>query len=187
TEEFGFITLPDEFTTGSSIMPQKRNPDVVELARGRCRQIQARVNEVTCLAGGLPSNYHRDSQLQKAPVLDALQSMQEILEISLKLVPRLKLNINRLNAACSDELYAVNEAYKKVSQGMTFRDAYAGIAKSILNNTFKTERDASPGSHIGAVDNLGMSETKAALEKSEHWLREKTDKQKHVEESIWQF
>ncbi|MCG8434868.1 MAG: argininosuccinate lyase, partial [Gammaproteobacteria bacterium] len=123
TEEFGFITLPDEFTTGSSIMPQKRNPDVVELARGRCRQIQARVNEVTCLAGGLPSNYHRDSQLQKAPVLDALQSMQEILEISLKLVPRLKLDVNRLNAACSDELYAVNEAYKKVSQGMTFRDA----------------------------------------------------------------
>ena len=70
TDEYGFVRLPDAFTTGSSLMPQKRNPDVLELARGRCRELRGLTGLLSHLAGGLPSSYHRDHQLLKAPLLE---------------------------------------------------------------------------------------------------------------------
>jgi argininosuccinate lyase len=88
TEEFGFMQLPDAFTTGSSIMPQKRNPDVIELARGRCRELRGLAMQIDQLAAGLPSSYHRDSQLLKAPLMRALSRAGELFRVLRRLVPR---------------------------------------------------------------------------------------------------
>ena len=91
TEEFGFVRLPDAFTTGSSIMPQKRNPDVVELARARCRELRGLQGLLGHLAGGLPSSYHRDCQFLKKPFLEALTKGKELLEVCTHLLPGLQI------------------------------------------------------------------------------------------------
>jgi argininosuccinate lyase len=137
TEEFGFVSLPAAFTTGSSIMPQKRNPDVVELARGRCAQLRAWRSELEQLATCLPSNYHRDFQLQKEPLLRCINGGLELLDILARLVPGLVLHPERGQAACTPELYATQEAYRRVlAGGLPFREAYAAVGRELLAGTF---------------------------------------------------
>ena len=100
--EFGFLSLPDAFTTGSSIMPQKRNPDVVELARARCRELRGYALMLQELGGGLPSNYHRDFQLLKKPLFAAVDTARGLLEVLIRLLPTLRVSAERAAAACTD-------------------------------------------------------------------------------------
>ena len=112
--EFGFLRLPDAFTTGSSIMPQKRNPDVVELARGRCRELRGYAAMLQEIAAGLPSNYHRDLQLLKKPLFGAVASAWSWLDVLMPWCRLCRWTRPRAAAACSDDIYAAHHAYPPV-------------------------------------------------------------------------
>jgi argininosuccinate lyase len=163
TEEFGFVTVPDAFTTGSSIMPQKRNPDVVELARAGCRRIRARHAMLAELAGGLPSGYHRDLQLLKAPLFETVRDAGLLFEVLAHVVRGLGVDRARAKAADSDALYAAHEACRRVAHGAAFRDAYGDVAAELAAGTFQPDRDALAASHTGGLDNLQLAETAADL------------------------
>ena len=168
TEEFGFVGLPDAFTTGSSLMPQKRNPDVVELARARCRELRGLAGLLSHLAGGLPSSYHRDQQLLKAPFLEALAKGEELFTICARLVPALVVQEANCAEACTEELHAAQEACRLAAEGVPFRDAYKIVAQRIQDGTFAPDP-------VPATANLGLPETTEALEASRSWLAGRQD------------
>jgi argininosuccinate lyase len=125
TAEFGFVLLPVRFTTGSSIMPQKRNPDVFELVRARAARSPARVAEILALTAKLPSGYHRDLQLLKAPLFAVLDDTADVLKILAHALPGIRFDASRCRAAVDPSLFATAEANRLVrDQGLPFRDAY---------------------------------------------------------------
>ncbi|WKZ57363.1 MAG: lyase family protein [Bdellovibrionota bacterium] len=129
--EFQFISLPDELTTGSSIMPQKRNPDVLELLRGRCASLRGCLTELQWVSGKLPSNYHRDLQLVKEPLVRGVQVAGSILDILPLVVQGVCWNKQELASKMHDELYATYDAFRRVRQGVPFRTAYKETAAAI--------------------------------------------------------
>ena len=165
TEKFGFVRLPDAFTTGSSLMPQKRNPDVLELARGRCRELRGLGALLAQLAGGLPSSYHRDHQLLKAPFLQALTKAQQLFEIVAQIVPALEIDRQASAAACTKELYAAREACRLAAEGMPFRDAYGKVAQQIQEGSF-----AASGEQLPEVDTGQLGEE---LRRQTEWIAER--------------
>lgn len=171
TEEFGFFTLPDAFTTGSSIMPQKRNPDVVELARGRCRELRGLAGQLEHLAAMPGSSYHRDSQLMKAPVLRATSRGRALLDVLVRLVPAVEVRPDRLAEACDDKLYAAHEACRRAADGQPFRDVYAEVAGEILDGRFRPDRSALRGNHTGSVGCPGLSACDAEIAGHDEWIR----------------
>lgn len=132
--QFGFFQLPVSFTTGSSIMPQKRNPDVLELMRGVYPMIQASLMEVMSLSASVPSGYHRDFQRLKAPLLRGLSWTVQSLEMLVHIVPELIVNQEALNKACPNEIDATRRALELVVQGMPFRDAYKQVADEVFSS-----------------------------------------------------
>ena len=127
TQEFAFVTLPDSFTTGSSIMPQKRNPDVFELVRGRSAAVQACLVEVLGITAKLPSGYQRDLQLLKAPLFRAIDSARQTLAIMTAALPELRFVPERIRLDA--DLQAAAEANELVTrEGIPFREAYRRIA-----------------------------------------------------------
>ena len=128
TAEFGFLRLPDAFTTGSSIMPQKRNPDVLELTRAKAAVVRSALAEIQAIAGPLPSGYHRDLQLLKAPLFRGVDTALAMLRVSRRVMEGLEVDVARCEAAMSPELYATEEAYRLVREGVPFREAYVRIA-----------------------------------------------------------
>ena len=175
TEEFGFVRLPDAFTTGSSIMPQKRNPDVLELLRGRCRELRGLAGLIAQLAGGMPSSYHREWQLLKKPFLELLDKGLEVLDITARMLPGLQIQEDACREASSDDLYAAQEAYRLVKvEGIPFRDAYKRVAGQIQDRTFKPDRSAPEHSHTGAPGNLGLAQTRQELSNASAWIRERS-------------
>jgi len=131
SEEFGYLRLPTELTTGSSLMPQKRNPDAVELTRARCRAIAAARDELRALLCDLPSGYHRDFQLVKAPLFRAHDSAQALLALWPRLIAGLRPDEARLRAAADDpSLRATERVLSSVKNGATFRDAYRAESRA---------------------------------------------------------
>lgn len=128
TAEFGFFTLPREFTTGSSIMPQKHNPDCLELTRARAAIARAAVYELDALCAKLPSHYHRDFQYTKTPVIRAREAVFPVLKLLPMIINRLQVNRDAIERALDSDLYATYAAFRLVEQGSTFRDAYRTIA-----------------------------------------------------------
>ena len=185
TDEFGFLSLPDAFTTGSSIMPQKRNPDVVELARARCRELRGYAGMIQELAGGLPSNYHRDLQLLKQPLFASVDRMREWLDVLARLVPALEINAAAATAACGDELFAVQRAYALVQQGVPFRDAYRQVADEIISGQFEPARDAAGVAHVGNVNDPGIERIAAELETVTGWITATRTRMSQCEERVW--
>ena len=129
TQEFGFLKLPEEFCTGSSIMPQKQNPDVLELVRAYYHVVVAEELKLKGLIGNLTSGYQRDLQLMKEPVFKAFDLTEKCLTVMTAAIPKLSIDERACAAAMSDELHATEEAYRLVQEGMPFRDAYKQIAK----------------------------------------------------------
>ena len=166
TEEYAFVRLPDAFTTGSSLMPQKRNPDVLELARGRCRELRGLAGVLLHVAGGLPSSYHRDHQLLKAPLLEMTAKARQLFEVVAHLLPGLEVDASACAAACSDELHAAHEACRLAAEGTPFRDAYGVVARQLREGTFQPREPAG-----GANDQLAGYETE--LSQTETWLAER--------------
>jgi argininosuccinate lyase len=185
TEEFGFLKLPDAFTTGSSIMPQKKNPDVVELARGRCRELRGTAGLVDQIASGLPSSYHRDLQLLKRPVILGLRQAEELFGVLVRLIPALKVEAEATAAASTDELYAAHQAYVYVQGGMPFREAYRKVAQQIQEGTFVPDRAALTATHLGGAGNLGLGDLTADLGTARTWIEAKRDIHSQVETALW--
>ncbi|MBL7051029.1 argininosuccinate lyase [Candidatus Woesearchaeota archaeon] len=124
TSEFNFFTLPDEFCTGSSIMPQKKNYDVLELVKGKTKLIQPKIFEISLLYSNLPSGYNRDLQLMKEPLMKGIEISKSVLKIINLVVKNLKPNKLALAKAMTSELYATEKALNLVKKGIPFRDAY---------------------------------------------------------------
>ena len=156
TSEFGFVSLPHEHTTGSSIMPQKRNPDVLELARATVHRLTAELSLLLTLPAGLPSGYHRDLQLTKEATLRAVLATQDLLSAAVAVIPGLTWHRDRMRAALSPDLFATAAALRQVEAGTPFRDAYRAVGTSLDQLAVPTDDEAlavytSPGTP-GHVD-----------------------------------
>ncbi len=127
--EFAFFNLPDEFTTGSSIMPHKRNPDVLELVRSSVHQVVAYQQQIMSTGLNLMSGYHRDVQICKEPLMSGLEITQHCIRIMTHVFSGLKINVDQLKAAMSPELYSVERVYELVNKGIPFREAYAIVSQ----------------------------------------------------------
>ena len=129
--EYGYLVLPAELATGSSIMPHKRNPDVFELTRARAGVLEGCLHEAMAVAGRLPSGYHRDFQLAKAPLLRGLDTAVDMLRMTAWALPRLGVDRARCAAAVSGDLLATDEVYRRVRAGVPFRAAYRQVAAEV--------------------------------------------------------
>lgn len=152
-EHFGFISFPDELTTGSSIMPHKKNPDVFELIRAKCNKIQALPNELSLLLSNLPSGYHRDFQLTKESVFPALDELKNCLNMMHIAMEHIQVRRELLVDSKYDCLFTVEEINKLVNNGIPFRDAYRAVAKKNDQKTFVPDRNLTH-THIGSIGNL---------------------------------
>ena len=152
-QNFGFISFPDELTTGSSIMPHKKNPDVFELIRSRCNKIQALPNEIALMTTNLPSGYHRDLQLLKENLFPAFESLNECLVICHHMLKNIIIKNNIIDDAKYDYLFSVEVVNDEVLKGVPFREAYKNIGLSIENGTFKPLREVKH-THEGSIGNL---------------------------------
>ncbi len=153
SQNFDFISFPDELTTGSSIMPHKKNPDVFELVRAKCNKLQAVPNQLTLVVNNLPSGYHRDLQLVKEIIVPAIQDMKACLEIMTFSLKEVRVNTGILEDPKYDYLFSVDTLNELVQNGMPFRDAYQKMGREIQQGTFKPKRDITH-MHEGSLGNL---------------------------------
>ncbi|MDZ4665198.1 MAG: argininosuccinate lyase [Bacteroidota bacterium] len=151
-QNFGFISFPENLTTGSSIMPHKKNPDVFELLRAKCNILQGLPNQLTLLTNNLPSGYHRDMQLTKELIFPAFGTVNECMDILLHILPQLEVNQSCISDKKYDYCFSVEEVNKLVLSGISFRDAYQIIANNIKINDFNPARTIDH-SHIGSIGN----------------------------------
>jgi argininosuccinate lyase len=163
SQNFDFMSIPSEFTTGSSIMPHKKNPDVFELIRGKCNKIQALPYELNLLTNNLPSGYHRDLQLLKEGIVPAIQDLKASLEMTIYALKNIRVNKNILDDDKYDYLFSVDTLNELVMQGMSFRDAYVKIGLDIENGCYKPEKNTKH-SHSGSINNLCLDKIKKKLE-----------------------
>jgi len=152
-QEFGFVSFPDELTTGSSIMPHKKNPDVFELIRARCSRIQSIPNELTLLTNNLPSGYHRDLQLTKEIIFPAIESLQECIAMTILMLENISIKENILNDKKYDMLFSVEAVNQLVMEGISFRDAYKQVGEIIANGKFERPKKVAY-THEGSIGNL---------------------------------
>ena len=145
SQNYHFLTLPKEYTTGSSIMPHKKNPDVFELLRGKCNLLQALPGQVSLLINNLPAGYHRDFQLLKEVIFPAIHNMKECLEMIAFVLPKLKIHDNLLDDPKYAYLFTVEKVNELVLEGVPFRDAYKQVGEMVEKNEFV------PGNKISHV------------------------------------
>lgn len=153
SQNFDFVRLPDEFTTGSSIMPHKKNPDVFELVRARCNKLQGIPAQITIMTNNLPSGYFRDLQLVKEVFLPSFKEITDCLNISSLALENMTVNTDITSNPMYDYLFSVEEVNKLVLQGMPFRDAYKTVGEQINSGNFKPEKQVNH-THEGSIGNL---------------------------------
>lgn len=164
SQNFNFLSFPDELTTGSSIMPHKKNPDVFELVRGKCNKLQSIPNQLTLVINNLPSGYHRDLQLVKEIIVPAIQDMKACIEILTFSLKEMKVNKGILEDPKYDYLFSVDTLNELVQSGMPFRDAYKKMGIEIQEGTFTPKRDIHH-THEGSLGNLCLKEIKGKMDK----------------------
>lgn len=152
-QNFGFISFPAHLTTGSSIMPHKKNPDVFELIRSRCNKIQALPNEIALMTTNLPSGYHRDLQLLKENLFPAFSSLKDCLEIATFMLENISVKENVLDDPKYDYLFSVEVVNNEVLKGVPFREAYRTIGIDIEAGRFKPSKEVNH-THEGSIGNL---------------------------------
>lgn len=165
SQNFDFISFPDELTTGSSIMPHKKNPDVFELVRAKCNKLQAVPNQLILITNNLPSGYHRDLQLVKEVIVPAIQDLKACLEILTFSLKEIKVNPNILEDAKYDYLFSVDALNELVQNGMPFRDAYKKMGMEINEGTFTPKRDIEH-THEGSLGNLCLEEIREKMKRT---------------------
>ena len=157
SQNFGFVSLPDELTTGSSIMPHKKNPDVFELVRSHCNKIQAIPYQISLMTNNLPSGYFRDLQILKEVFLPAFQELSDCVSIAGFAIDHMKINTNIMDDDRYKYAYSVEDVNKLVMQGVPFRDAYKEIGGRINAGTYEPTRDVNH-THAGSIGNLCLDE-----------------------------
>ncbi len=165
SQNFNFLSFPDELTTGSSIMPHKKNPDVFELIRGKCNKLQALPYELTLISNNLPSGYHRDLQLLKEGIVPAIQTLKSCLEMITFSLEQVQVNENILDDDKYLYLFSVEEVNKLVQNGTPFRDAYKIIGKDIAEGNFNPEKKVNH-THEGSINNLCLDKIQEKMEKA---------------------
>lgn len=153
SQNFGFIKLPDEYTTGSSIMPHKKNPDVFELTRAKCNRLQSLPAEITMITGNLPSGYFRDMQLIKETFLPAFGELKSILAMTNDMLSRIEVNQNIADDPRYKYMYSVEEVNRLVRKGVPFRDAYKKVGLEIESGSFEPVKELRH-THEGSIGNL---------------------------------
>jgi argininosuccinate lyase len=164
-QNFGFISFPDELTTGSSIMPHKKNPDVFEVTRARCNQLMALPNDIAMLTANLPSGYHRDLQLLKEQLFPAIQNLKDCLGMVQLMLSNIQVKENILADDKYKYLFSVEEVNKLVLAGMPFRDAYKKVGLDIEKGQYAPERTVNH-THEGSIGNLNHAEIKLMMQQT---------------------
>ena len=163
SQNFGFVSLPDELTTGSSIMPHKKNPDVFEIMRGRCNRLQALPNEIALLTTNLPVGYHRDLQLLKDILFPATAEIRRTLRMADFMLARLKVNDRILDERKYDYLFTVEDVNRLVLQGEPFREAYRRVGMAVQQGEYRPTREVHH-THEGSIGNLCTAEIRRKME-----------------------
>lgn len=152
-QNFGFISFPDELTTGSSIMPHKKNPDVFELIRAKCNRIQSIPNELTLLINNLPSGYHRDMQLTKEILFPSIEELKACLQLMQLMLSNMKVKENILTDEKYKYLFSVEAVNDLVNKGIPFREAYQQVGNSINKGEFEYDLKQLHHTHEGSIGN----------------------------------
>lgn len=150
---FAFISFPDELTTGSSIMPHKKNPDVFEIMRGKCNRLQSIQNEIALLTANLPLGYNRDLQLMKDILFPATTELMNCLDMATYMLGEVRIKDNILDDPRYDYIFTVEDVNRLVLDGMPFRDAYKKIGMQVQNGEYKPNRNINH-THLGSIGNL---------------------------------
>lgn len=164
SQNFGFVSYPDALTTGSSIMPHKKNPDVWEIMRGKCNRLQALPNDVAMMTTNLPSGYHRDLQLLKELLFPAFSDLKDCLHMAAFMLENITVNKEILNDPRYAYLFSVEEVNRMVLSGVPFRDAYKQVGLAIEKGDFKPDQQVKH-THEGSIGNLGNEQISAAMDK----------------------
>lgn len=165
SQNFGFIKLADEYTTGSSIMPHKKNPDVFELTRAKCNKLQSLPYQITLITNNLPSGYFRDLQIIKETFLPAFGELKSILAMVNSMIDRIKVNTDILSDQRYSLMFSVEEVNRLTSEGMPFRDAYKKVGLDIEAGKFSPSYDINH-THEGSIGNLCNDRIVALYEKT---------------------
>lgn len=153
SQNFGFIKLPDEYTTGSSIMPHKKNPDVFELTRAKCNKLQALPIDITLITNNLPSGYFRDMQITKEIFIPAFEEINDCIVMISQMMQHIEVNKHILDEEKYSYIFSVEEVNKRVLNGTPFRDAYKQVGLEIENSKFLPEKEVHH-THEGSIGNL---------------------------------
>ena len=153
SQNFSFVKLPKECTTGSSIMPHKKNPDVFELIRAKCNKLQSLPQQVTLIMNNLPVGYFRDLQIIKEVFLPAFDELKDCLQMAAYIINKIEVNEHILDNPMYDPMFSVEEVNRLAANGMPFRDAYKKVGLDIEAGTFKTSHDIHH-THEGSIGNL---------------------------------
>ncbi|RMB56952.1 argininosuccinate lyase [Dokdonia sinensis] len=165
SQNFSFIKFPDELTTGSSIMPHKKNPDVFELLRGKCNQLQAIPQEMIMITNNLPSGYHRDFQLLKENAIKSVEDLKVVLDIFEFAIAQVKVQKVDLAEEKYQHLFTVDAINDLVAARVPFRDAYRQIGEQVVNGTFEAG-NTREHSHVGSIHNLGLDKIMEKFERA---------------------
>ncbi|MGY2131675.1 argininosuccinate lyase [Hymenobacter sp. HD11105] len=163
SQDLAFVELPSAFTTGSSIMPHKKNPDVFELVRARCNALQALPNTIALCINNLPSGYHRDFQLLKELLFEPMMQFVDILDMLIFALPQLKIKPDLLNQAKYDGVFSVENINQLIQAGVPFREAYQQVGRAVNDGSYVPHREFAT-THLGSVHNLGLAEIRAKVE-----------------------
>ena len=164
-DEFQFISFPADITTGSSIMPHKKNPDVFEIIRGKCNNIQNLSNSVSLSSTNLPSGYHRDFQLNKGKIIDAVIEIKECIKILSYCLSKTKVNKKILEKSNYENIFSVELINEMVMQGIPFRDAYLKLKNKLIEGKIKVPKKVKY-SHIGSIGNLALDKIKLKMKEN---------------------
>lgn len=162
---FGFISFPDELTTGSSIMPHKKNPDVWEIIRGNCNRILGCENEISLLCSNMPHGYHRDFQLLKDILFPALELMHRCIRMTVFMLREISVNTGILDSPIYDYLFTVEEVNRRTLSGTPFRDAYRSVGIEVNEGRFHAEKSVHH-THAGSIGNLCNEKIAAKMKKA---------------------
>ena len=166
SQNFGFLSFPQSITTGSSIMPHKKNPDVFELIRARCNHLQTLPQQLQAVTTNLPSGYHRDMQLTKELLLPSMNQMADCFNIISSAIQQMEVNSHAIDDPRYDLIYSVENVNQQVLAGKSFRDAYQDIAQSISDGSFTPQKDLNH-SHLGSIRNPGTAEIRNKLHETQ--------------------
>ena len=163
SQNFGFVKLPADCTTGSSIMPHKKNPDVFELTRAKCNKLQALPVTVTMIMNNLPVGYFRDLQIIKEVFLPAFDELKDCLQMAAYIINKMEVNEDILNNPIYDPMFSVEEVNRLAREGMPFRDAYKKVGLDIEAGSFTPNKDIHH-THEGSIGNLCNDKIKALMD-----------------------